>query len=125
VIVLATPTAIVAAIGNAALRGSLIKKDATVEALSHMDTVIFDKTGTLTTGKPKLVQIVALKGISEAKLLENAAIAEKFSEHPLGKALVSAARSRGMSPTDPERFEALPGLGIRALVDGEDVFLGR
>jgi Zn2+/Cd2+-exporting ATPase len=96
VIVLATPTALVAAIGNAALRGSLIKKGATIEALSHVDTVIFDKTGTLTAGKPKLIKIITLRDISEGHLLETAAIAEKFSEHPLGRALVGAARSRGI-----------------------------
>jgi cation transport ATPase len=67
-----------------------------VEALSHVDTVIFDKTGSLTVGKPKLIQIIALGGITEAKLLEKAAIAEKFSEHPLGRALVQAASSQGM-----------------------------
>ena len=59
VIVLATPTALVAVIGNAAMRGSLIKKGATVEALSQVDTIIFDKTGTLTAGKPRLLQIIA------------------------------------------------------------------
>ncbi|MBN1235248.1 MAG: cation-translocating P-type ATPase [Methanotrichaceae archaeon] len=125
VIVLATPTALVAAIGNAAMRGSLIKKGATVEALSHVDTIIFDKTGTLTAGKPRLLQIIALGNIPEARLLENAAIAEKFSEHPLGKALVLAAINQGISPNDPECFEVLPGLGIRARVGDEDVFMGR
>jgi Cd2+/Zn2+-exporting ATPase len=125
VIVLATPTALVAAIGSAAMRGSLIKKGAAVEALSHVDTVIFDKTGTLTAGKPRLMQIIPLGAVSQDRLLESAAIAEKFSEHPLGKALVSAAKDRGMILVDPERFEALPGLGIRARAGNEDIFLGR
>jgi Cd2+/Zn2+-exporting ATPase len=124
VIVLATPTALVAAIGSAAMRGSLIKKGATVEALSQVDTVVFDKTGTLTAGKPRLLQTIALGTIPETSLLESAAIAEKFSEHPLGKALVSAAKDRGMTLMDPECFEALPGLGIRARVKDDDVFLG-
>ena len=125
VIVLATPTALVAAIGNAALRGSLIKRGAIIEALSHVDTVVFDKTGTLTEGKPKLLQIVSLGAISESELLEKGAAAERFSEHPLGKALVSSAVKQRMSLTDPESFEALPGLGVRARVAGEDLFLGR
>lgn len=73
VIVLATPTAFVAAIGNAAMRGSLIKKGATIEALSNVDTVIFDKTGTLTAGKPKLLKIEALGDIPHDKLLKKAA----------------------------------------------------
>jgi Cd2+/Zn2+-exporting ATPase len=125
VIVLATPTALVAAIGNAALRGSLIKKGAAVEALSHVDTVIFDKTGTLTAGKPELQCIISLGEISKDRLLERAACAEKFSEHPLGRALVEAASKRGLSLPDPQSFEALPGQGIRADVDEIEVFLGR
>ena len=125
VIVLATPTALVASIGNAALRGSLIKKGATVEALSQVDTVIFDKTGTLTAGRPRLVQTISLTGISEKELLEKAAIAEKFSEHPFGMATVRAASERGITIPDPEGFQALPGMGIKARVGGQDVFLGR
>ena len=125
VIVLATPTALVAAIGNAALRGSLIKKGSTVEALSKVDTVIFDKTGTLTAGKPRLVQIISLGGMAEGELLKSAAAAEKFSEHPFGKATVQAASSRGLHLSDPESFEALLGMGIKARVDGRDLVLGR
>lgn len=124
VIVLATPTALVAAIASAAMRGSLIKKGAAVEALSHVDTVIFDKTGTLTAGKPRLLQIIPLGNVSQDRLLESADVAEKFSEHPLGRAMVSAAKERRMKLMDPERFEALPGLGIRARVGEYDVFLG-
>ena len=125
VIVLATPTALVAAIGNAALRGSLIKKGAIIESLSHVDTVVFDKTGTLTQGKPRLLQIIPLGKIPESEILRKGAAAEKFSEHPLGKALVSAAVSQKIFPPDPESFEALPGLGIRARVEEEDLFMGR
>lgn len=125
VIVLATPTALVAAIGNAALRGSLIKKGSTVEALSKVDTVIFDKTGTLTAGKPKLVQIILLSGMAEEEILKSAAAAEKFSEHPFGKATVQAASSRSLHISDPESFEALLGKGIKARVEGQDLFLGR
>ena len=125
VIVLATPTALVAAIGNAALRGSLIKKGAIIESLSHVDTVVFDKTGTLTQGKPRLLQIIPLCRISESEILRKGATAEKFSEHPLGKALVSAAVSQRIFLPDPESFEALPGLGIRARVEEEDLFMGR
>lgn len=125
VIVLATPTALVAAIGNAAMRGSLIKKGATIEALSNVDTVIFDKTGTLTAGKPKLLQIEALGDNSQDELLEKAARGEKFSEHPLGRAMVDEAKSRDLDLVDPQFFEPLPGLGIRANVDGQEIFLGR
>jgi Cd2+/Zn2+-exporting ATPase len=125
VMVLATPTALVASIGNAALRGSLVKKGATVEALARIDTVVFDKTGTLTTGQPQLAAITPLGSREESDLLRLAAIAEKFSEHPLGKAIVQAAQGRGMAIPDPEAFTVLPGLGVRAVIDGRDVVIGR
>ena len=125
VIVLATPTALVASIGNAARRGCLIKKGATVEALSAVDTVVFDKTGTLTEGRPRLVRLIPLQGFTEKELLEKSAVAEKFSEHPLGRATVKAATDSGLDIPDPESFEALPGMGIRAKAGGWDVFLGR
>ncbi len=125
VMVLATPTALVASIGNAALRGSLIKQGATVEAASRVDTVLFDKTGTLTLGHPRLVSTVMLNGLAEEELLGLAATAEKFSEHPLGRALVRAAAERGCEVSDPQEFEALPGVGVRARVGGRELLIGR
>jgi Zn2+/Cd2+-exporting ATPase len=125
VMVLATPTALVASIGNAALRGSLVKKGATVEALEKVDTVVFDKTGTVTYGRPQLTAIDPLRDRVVADLLRVAAIAEKFSEHPLGRAVVQAAQERGIAVPDPEIFTVLPGLGVRARVDGREVVLGR
>jgi Zn2+/Cd2+-exporting ATPase len=125
VMVLATPTALVASIGNAALRGSLVKKGATIEALSKVNAVAFDKTGTLTEGKPKLTAVLPLNDMEEQDLLRLAAIAEKFSEHPLGRALVQAATERGLSLSDPEEFTVLPGLGAKVKIDGSLVILGR
>jgi len=125
VMVLATPTALVASIGNAALRGSLVKKGATIEALAKIDTVIFDKTGTLTVGQPKLTQVIPLNGLEEINILNLAAVAEKFSEHPLGRAIVQAAQARSLSIPDPEEFEVMPGMGVRATVDGCRLLLGR
>ena len=125
VMVLATPTALVASIGNAALRGSLVKKGATIETLSRIDTVAFDKTGTLTTGRPQLVAVHPLDGLADGALLRLAAPAEKFSEHPLARAVVRAAEADGHALPDPEGFEALPGLGIRARADGHELLLGR
>jgi Cd2+/Zn2+-exporting ATPase len=125
VMVLATPTALVASIGNAALRGSLIKKGATIEALAKIDTVIFDKTGTLTVGQPKLTQVIPLNGLDETNILNLAAVAEKFSEHPLGRAIVQGAQARSLSIPDPEEFEVMPGLGVRAVVNGCRLLLGR
>ena len=125
VMVLATPTALVASIGNAALRGSLVKKGATIEALAKIDTVIFDKTGTLTVGQPKLTQVIPLNGLEEINILNLAAVAEKFSEHPLGRAIVQAAQARSLSIPDPEEFEVMPGMGVRAAVNGSRLLLGR
>jgi Cd2+/Zn2+-exporting ATPase len=125
VMVLATPTALVASIGNAALRGSLVKKGATIEALAQVNAVAFDKTGTLTEGRPKLTAVLSLGGLEEQDLLRLAAVAEKFSEHPLGRALVQAASERGLSLPDPEEFTVLPGLGVRVKIDGSLVILGR
>lgn len=125
VMVLATPTALVASIGNAAMRGSLVKKGGTIESLAKVDTIAFDKTGTLTHGEPRLVQVLPLNGMAPKKLLRLAAVAEKFSEHPLGKAVLRAAGAEGLAIADPEEFEALPGMGVRARVDGADTVLGQ
>lgn len=125
VMVLATPTALVASIGNAALRGSLVKKGATIEALAKVDTVAFDKTGTLTRGQPRLIGVHSLNGREESDVLRFAAAAEKFSEHPLARAVVEAAEARGLALDDPERFEVLPGLGVLAIHGGQEVLLGR
>jgi len=125
VMVLATPTALVASIGNAALRGSLIKQGAAVEAMANIDTVLFDKTGTLTTGRLRLVSVRPLNGLPERELLTLAASAEKFSEHPLAQAIVQEALDRGFAIPDPDDFEALPGLGVRARAGGRQLLLGR
>jgi Cd2+/Zn2+-exporting ATPase len=125
VMVLATPTALVASIGNAAMRGSLVKRGATVEALAKVDTVAFDKTGTLTSGEPRLVEAIPLNGLRKDEVLRRAAAAEKFSEHPLGRAVVRAAEGRGIDIPDPEEFEALPGLGVSARANGHRLLVGR
>jgi Cd2+/Zn2+-exporting ATPase len=125
VMVLATPTALVATIGNAAMRGSLVKRGATVEALAKVETIAFDKTGTLTFGEPRLVEAIPLNGLGEAELLKLSAAAEKFSEHPIGRAVVRAAEERGLGVPDPEGFEALPGMGVRASTDGHRLLVGR
>jgi len=125
VMVLATPTALVASIGNAALRGSLVKKGATIEAMAKVTAVAFDKTGTLTFGQPKLTAIQSLGQMSETELLRLAAIAEKLSEHPLGRAVVQTALAREVAVPDPEEFTVLPGLGVRARIDEVEIVIGR
>ncbi len=130
VMVLATPTALVASIGNAALTGSLVKKGATIETLARVTTLIFDKTGTLTTGAPRLVKVIALNGVSEDEVLRSSAIAEKYSEHPLGKAVDEAAQRRFNDHTNyqfetPTSFEALPGMSVEAVVQEKTVQMGK
>ena len=125
VMVLATPTALVASIGNAALRGSLVKKGAPIEAMAKVTAVAFDKTGTLTFGQPKLTTLDPLGQMTETELLRLAAITEKLSEHPLGRAVVQAAIAREVAVPDPEEFTALPGLGVRARIEGAEVIIGR
>jgi Cd2+/Zn2+-exporting ATPase len=123
-LVLATPTAVVAAIGNAAKRGVLVKDGATMEQIGKVDIVAFDKTGTLTLGEPVVQQMVSLNGEKSESLLALTASAERSSEHPLGQAIVAAAHSRGVELYSPTDFEALPGHGIRATVQGHAVVIG-
>src|SRR5258708_2867726 len=122
---LATPAALGASIGNAASRGSLVKKGATVEAMAKVTAVAFDKTGTLAFGQPKLTTIQPAGSITENDLLHLAAIAEKLSEHPLGRAVVQAALARELTVPDPSAFTVLPGLGVRAHIDDGEVVIGR
>lgn len=123
-LVLATPTAVVAAIGNAAKRGVLVKHGPAMELIGKVDVVAFDKTGTLTFGEPRLIQAISLNGFSRDRLLSLAASAERSSEHPLARAVVTAAREENLATSVPEDFEALPGHGIRARVDGYQVAIG-
>jgi Cd2+/Zn2+-exporting ATPase len=123
-LVLATPTAVVASIGNAARRAMLVKSGAVIEQVGKIDVVAFDKTGTLTLGKPAVKEVISLDGISADQLLEYAATAERFSEHPIGKALVTASQERRLALGEPVGFTALPGYGITAQVDSRRVTIG-
>jgi Cu+-exporting ATPase len=120
---LATPTAIMAGSGKGAEYGILFKGADAIEATSKVQVVIFDKTGTLTKGQPSVTDVVATNG-DETTVLRLAAIAEKNSEHPLGEAIVSGAAARGITVTDAEQFEAIPGLGVQALSGGRHILLG-
>lgn len=123
-LVLAAPTAVVAGIGRLAREGVLVKSGASLEAAARADCVVFDKTGTLTTGRPALAEIHVF-GVSEEEALGLAASAGALSEHPASRALVEEAASRGVRPAPPQDFEALPGLGVSAVVEGRRVVLGR
>jgi len=118
---LATPAAVLVGTGRAAELGVLFRSGESLEHLARADIVFFDKTGTLTSGRPALV---ACHGSDPDRALALAAAAEQGSEHPLGQALLDAARARGLTLPPLEDFQALPGLGLRAQVDGHEVLLG-
>ncbi len=123
-IALATPIAMLASVGAAASRGLLIKGGKHLETLARADVLLIDKTGTLTLGRPQLTDVVPLDGSSADELLQLAASAERFSEHPLAHAVRAAAAARGIALLQPNDFEALPGLGVRCTLDGSRVSVG-
>ena len=120
---LATPTAIMVGTGKGAEHGILIRNAEALERAHKVQVVVLDKTGTLTMGRPSVTDIVTT-GISEDELLMLAASAERGSEHPLGEALVAAARERGLALGGVKEFSALPGLGIEARVNGARLIMG-
>ena len=121
---LATPIAMLASIGAAASRGILIKGGKYLESLSHADVVLIDKTGTITTGQPKITDVIAFAEHSQDEVLALAASIERDSEHPLAEAVRQAASERALTLSDPEHFEAIPGLGVRAEVKGVTIAVG-
>jgi Cu+-exporting ATPase len=123
---LATPTAIIVGTGKGAELGVLIKQAEALEIAHKVDTVVLDKTGTLTTGKPVVTDLIVSdeSGSSEQDLLFLAASAERGSEHPLGEAIVMEAQARGLTLEPVSAFEAIPGRGISAQVDGRSVRFG-
>ena len=125
-LVLATPTAIMAAIGNATKHGFLVREGDALERLSKVNKFTFDKTGTLTYGTPKVVAVKSFStDVSEGQLYFYAASAELWSEHPLGKAVVNCYRAESSERAlSSERFQMLPGRGVEAVVDGKAVLAG-
>jgi Cu+-exporting ATPase len=121
---LATPMSIMVAAGRGAQAGVLIKNAEALQALEKVDTLVIDKTGTLTEGKPRLIAIETVEGMDEARLLAFAAAVEGQSEHPLARAIVAAARVRGLALGAVTDFDSQTGLGISAGVDGSAVVLG-
>jgi len=121
---LATPTAIIVGTGKGAESGILIRTGEALETAHKIKSIILDKTGTLTLGQPKVTDIAAASGFSEEELLKMAASAEKDSEHPLGESIVNSAREKGLDLSDSTEFNAIPGHGIEARVDGQEVLLG-
>ena len=124
-LVLATPTSIMAAIGQATKKGVLIKSGEALEKMGKVDCVAFDKTGTLTFGRLEVCDMIpASEEISENELLKLAASVETRSEHPLGKAIISFAAERHITLAEPENFIMSPGKGVSAQISGKNVFCG-
>ncbi len=124
-LVLATPTAMVAALSCAARLGILIKNVINLEYARSLTAIVFDKTGTLTTGELSLTQMKPAPGVDGADLLAAAASAEQLSKHPAAQALVSTARDAKLTLTRPSDFKEVMGLGVVATIDGETVRVGR
>ncbi len=121
---MATPSAMMAGTGKAAEHGVLFKGADAIEAATKVDTVILDKTGTLTRGEPSVTDVVPVAGIRREELLGWAAAAEVASEHPLGEAIVRAAREAGLAVERPDSFQAIPGHGVEATSHGRKILLG-
>ncbi len=121
---LATPTAVMVGTGRGAEMGVLFKNSESLENAHRLQTITLDKTGTITRGEPTVTDVITADGFDEANVLRMAASAERGSEHPLGQAIVQAAKSRNLSLAQPENFEAQSGRGIHAHVDGQAVVVG-
>ncbi|GMV79052.1 MAG: haloacid dehalogenase [Planctomycetota bacterium] len=124
-LILAVPTAMVAALSAAARLGILIKKASDLEVARNLTAIIFDKTGTLTTGTLSVTKLRPAPGVDAAELLAAAAIAEQHSKHPVAKAVLEVAQRARIPIREPERFEEVSGHGVLAVLDGEDLCVGR
>lgn len=121
---LATPTAVMVGTGKGAELGILFRNSEALERAGRVDVVVLDKTGTITRGQPAVTDVVTAGGVEEDELLALAASVERGSEHPLGEAIWAAATARGLALREAQGFEALPGRGVQAEVDGRAVAVG-
>ncbi|WP_027482968.1 heavy metal translocating P-type ATPase [Deinococcus pimensis] len=121
---LATPTSVMVGTGKAAELGVLFKGGAALEGLQGLNVIALDKTGTLTKGKPELTDLVTREGFDRVTVLKLVAAAESQSEHPIARAIVDAAKREGIAVVTPESFEAVPGFGLEARVEGRLVQVG-
>jgi P-type Cu+ transporter len=120
---MATPVSLTTGVGKGAEHGILIRSGDALQVTSRLDAIVLDKTGTITWGKPSLTDVVPF-GAGEEELLRLAAAVEKTSEHPLAAAIVAGADARGLELPEVEGFEAIPGHGVRARVEGRELLLG-
>jgi heavy metal translocating P-type ATPase len=119
-----TPLAILGAIGRAARQGAIIKGGLYLEALAAIDTVLLDKTGTLTFGTPQIREVISNDGFPMREIIAAASIAERRSEHPLAKAIVTRAAELGVPVVEPNSFSYTPGRGIRVTCHGDEILVG-
>ena len=124
-LILATPTAVMAAIARAARAGVLIKGGQYLEATARLHTIVFDKTGTLTHGEPEVTHVSRFDQHSEAELVEMAAVAEKMSAHPVARAIMRKAVALGLATEDPSKFQAHHGRGVVAERNGQKLVVGQ
>jgi heavy metal translocating P-type ATPase len=122
---IAVPVAVAGTIGNASMNGIIIKGGTHIEKLKDVKLVAFDKTGTLTVGEPKVIEIRTFSNYSEVDTIKYAAIAEKFSEHPLSKAIIAKAAEMSMKIPDPTDFKTIPGHGVDAHYGNKHILIGR
>lgn len=122
---LATPVSIMVGIGRGAKDGVLIKDAQVLEILEQIDTIVVDKTGTLTEGRPQLTESIAVEPVSENDLLEYAAAVEQNSEHPLGHAIIEAAKKREIDLRKVENFDSTTGGGVAGRVNGKEILVGK
>jgi heavy metal translocating P-type ATPase len=122
---IAVPVAVAATIGNASMNAIIIKGGTHIEKLKDVTLVAFDKTGTLTIGEPKVVEIKTFGNYSKADTIKYAAIAEKFSEHPLSKAIIAKATEMSLKIPDPTDFKTTPGQGVEAHYGNKHILIGR
>ena len=123
-LIISVPAAFISAIASAARGGVLFKGGAHIEALAAVKAIAFDKTGTLTTGQPRLTRIIPRGDLDEDELLRLVASVESRSEHPLAKAILDTASERQLELIEPKSFEAIPGKGIVARLNGQSVRVG-
>ena len=122
---IATPTAVTAGVSNMARRAVLIKGGIFLELGQKIDRLLVDKTGTFTFGRPKVMNITAFNGATKAEVLRYASIAEKYSEHPLARAILAAAKEEGVDVPDPTDFSISAGWGVQAEWNNENLFVGK
>ena len=121
---LAVPISIMVGTGKGAENGVLIKDAKSLETLHKVQAIVFDKTGTLTKGEPSVTDILSINSLNDSDVLSLIASAESRSEHPLGQAILNEAKKRNLRISEPRRFEALEGHGIRAQVNGKEILVG-